>query len=81
MDLVKKDLNLFNELSKKINTPLEISPFVLDIFKDAEKKYGPKAWSSMVVKRLEDKFNLDFRALGFPDELVDNEKEEKGYEI
>ncbi len=81
MDLVKKDLNLFNELSKKINTPLEISPFVLDIFKDAEKKYGPKAWSSMVVKRLEDKFNLDFRSLGFPDELVDNEKEEKGYEI
>ncbi len=81
MDLVKKDLNLFNELSKKINTPLEISPFILDIFKDAEKKYGPKAWSSMVVKRLEDKFNLDFRALGFPDELVDNEKEEKGYEI
>ena len=35
----------------------------------------------MVVKRLEDKFNLNFRAPGFPDELVDNEKEEKGYEI
>ena len=35
----------------------------------------------MVVKRLEDKFNLDFRAPGFPDELVDNEKEENGYEI
>ena len=38
MDLVKKDMNLFNELSKKINTPLEISPFVLEIFKDAQKK-------------------------------------------
>ena len=81
MDLVKKDMNLFNELSKKINTPLEISPFVLEIFKDAQKKYGSRAWSSMVVKRLEDKFNLDFRAPGFPDELVDNEKEENGYEI
>jgi len=81
MDLVKKDMNLFNELSKKLNTPLEISPFVLDIFKDAQKKYGPRAWSSMVVKRLEDKFGLDFRSDGFPDELVDNEKEEKGYEI
>ena len=81
MDLVKKDINLFNELSKKLNTPLEISPFVLEIFKDAQKKYGSRAWSSMVVKRLEDKFNLDFRAPGFPDELVDNEKEEKGYEI
>ena len=81
MDLVKKDMNLFNELSKKLNTPLEISPFVLDIFKDAQKKYGPRAWSSMVVKRLEDKFGIDFRASGFPDELVDDEKEENGYEI
>ena len=81
MDLVKKDMNLFNELSKKLNTPLEISPFVMDIFKDAQKKYGSRAWSSMVVKRLEDKFGLNFRASGFPDELTDNEKEEKGYEI
>jgi len=81
MDLVQKDMNLFNQLSKKLNTPLEISPFVLDIFKDAQKKYGSRAWSSMVVKRLEDKFGLDFRASGFPDELTDNEKEEKGYEI
>ena len=81
MDLVQKDMNLFNQLSKKLNTPLEISPFILDIFKDAKKKYGSRAWSSMVVKRLEDKFGLDFRASGFPDELIDNEKEEKGYEI
>ena len=81
MDLVKKDMNLFNELSKKLKTPLEISPFVLDIFNDEKKKYGSRAWSSMVVKRLEDKFNLDFRAPGFPNELIDDEKEEKGYEI
>ena len=81
MDLVQKDMNLFNELSKKLNTPLEISPLVLDIFKDAQKKYGSRAWSSMVVKRLEDKFDINFRASGFPDELTDNEKEEKGYEI
>ena len=72
---------LFNDLSKKLKTPLEISPFVLDIFKDANKKYGSRAWSSMVVKRLEDKFGLDFRASGFPDELIDEGKEKKGYEI
>ena len=81
MDLVQKDMNLFNELSKKLNTPLEISPFVLDIFKAAQKKNGSRAWASMVGKRLEDKFDIDFRASGFPDELTDNEKEEKGYEI
>jgi 3-hydroxyisobutyrate dehydrogenase len=81
MDLVEKDMTLFNDLSKKLKTPLEISPFVLDIFKDANKKYGSRAWSSMVVKRLEDKFGIDFRTSGFPEELVDDEKEEKGYEI
>ena len=81
MDLVKKDMKLFNDLSKKIKTPLEISPFILNIFKKAQKKYGSKAWSSMVVKRLEDKYKLKFRAPGFPKELKDFEKQKKGYEI
>tara|TARA_B100000427_G_scaffold305941_1_gene292280 strand:- start:213 stop:1154 length:942 start_codon:yes stop_codon:yes gene_type:complete len=81
MDLVEKDMTLFNELSKKLNIPLEISPLVLSIFKDAHIKYGSRAWSSMVVKRLEDNCKINFRAAGYPSELVDNEKEEKGYEI
>ena len=81
MDLIEKDMTLFNDLSQKLKTPLEISPFVLNIFKDANKKYGSRAWSCMVVKRLEDKFNINFRAPNFPEELVDNEPEEKGYEI
>ena len=81
MDLVEKDMNLFNDLSKKLNIPLEISPIVLDIFKDAHKKYGSRSWSSMVVKRLEDNCKNNFREKGYPEELVDKEKEEKGYEI
>jgi len=81
MDLVEKDMTLFNDLSKKLNIPLEISPLVLDIFKDAHKKYGPRSWSSMVVKRLEDICKINFRANGYPEKLIDNEPEEKGYEI
>jgi len=81
MDLVLKDTGLFNELAKKLNAPLEISPKVVEIFKDGKKKYGSRAWSSMIVKRMEDLNNISFRADGFPDELVDNEAEEKGYEI
>ena len=81
MDLVEKDMTLFNDLSKKLGLDLEISPFILDIFKDAKEKFGSRAWSSMVVKRLENKYNIDFRALGFPEELIDNEAEEKWYEI
>ena len=81
MDLVLKDTGLFDELAKKLNAPLEISPKVVEIFKDGQKKYGSRAWSSMIVKRMEDLNKIDFRAKGFPDELVDNEPEEKGYEI
>ena len=81
MDLVEKDMTLFNNLSKKLNIPLEISPLVLDIFKDAQKKYGSRSWSSMVVKRLEDNCKINFREKGYPGELIDNEPEEKGYEI
>ena len=81
MDLVEKDMTLFNNLSKKLNIPLEISPLVLNIFRDAHKKYGSRAWSSMVVKRLEDDCKIKFRAKGVPNELIDNEPEEKGYEI
>ncbi len=81
MDLVLKDTGLFDDLAKKLNAPLEISPKVVEIFKDGQKKYGSRAWSSMIVKRMEDLNNIDFRANGFPDELIDNEPEEKGYEI
>ena len=81
MDLVLKDTGLFDNLAKKLNAPLEISPKIVEIFKDGQKKYGSRAWSSMIVKRMEDLNKIDFRADGFPDELVDNEPEEKGYEI
>ena len=81
MDLVEKDMTLFNNLAEKLDIPLEISPLVLNIFKDGHKKYGSRAWSSMVVKRMEELNNTNFRAEGFPSELIDNEPEEKGYEI
>ena len=81
MDLVLKDTGLFDNLAKRLNAPLEVSPLIVKIFKDGQKKYGSRAWSSMIVKRMEDLNNIDFRADGFPDELIDNEQEEKGYEI
>ena len=81
MDLVLKDTSLFNTLAKKLNATLEISPKIVEIFKDGQKKYGSRAWSSMIVKRMEDLNKIDFRAEGFPNELIDNEPEEKGYEI
>ena len=73
--------SLFDNLAKKLNASLEISPQIVEIFQDGLKKYGPRAWSSMIVKRMEDLNNINFRANGFPDELIDDVPKEKGYEI
>ena len=81
MDLVLKDTSLFDKLAKKLKAPLEISPKVVEIFQDGKEKFGSRAWSSMIVKRMEDLNKISFRADGFPDELIDNENEQKGYEL
>jgi 3-hydroxyisobutyrate dehydrogenase len=73
MDLILKDTGLFDVLANNLKAPLELSPLVVKIFKDGQKKYGSRAWSSMIVKRMEDLNKIDFRAEGFPAELADDE--------
>jgi len=81
MDLVIKDMSLFDGLAKRHDVPLELSPLVLDIFKDGQARFGDRAWSSMIVKRLEEACATELRAPGFPEEIVDEEAEELGYEV
>ncbi|NCF27604.1 MAG: NAD-binding protein [Gammaproteobacteria bacterium] len=81
MDLVIKDMSLFDGLADRLEVPLEVSPLVLDIFKDGQARYGNRAWSSMIVKRLEDACGTDLRTPGFPGEIFDDEAEEPGYEV
>lgn len=81
MDLVMKDMSLFQAVAERAGVPLEISPKVLEIFEDGQQKYGQRAWSSMIVKRLEDAANIELRAPGFPSEIVDTQPEETGEEI
>ncbi len=81
MDHEVKDLTLFDELGKKHDVPLELSPLCVAIMRDALKRYGPRAWSSMVVKRLEDDCGEDLRAEGFPEVLTDTEDEVEGAEV
>ena len=61
--------------------PLDLSPKVVDVMKDGLMRYGARAWSSMVVKRLEDDCGTDLRADGFPAELTDLEPEAQGAEV
>lgn len=81
MDLVVKDISLFQEIADRANVPLEVSPLLIQIFKDGVEKYGPREWSPNIIKRLEDATGLDISAPGFPDEMVDDEPEEAGYEV
>ncbi len=81
MDLELKDLTLFDSLGKKHHVPLELSPLAVDIIQDGLERYGPRAWSTMVVKRLEDDCDTDLRAPGFPEVLVDDEPEGPGSEV
>ena len=80
MDLVVKDMSLFDGLAGRLEVPLELSPMVLDIFKDGQARYGERAWSSMIVKRLEDACGTELRAPGFPEEIVDDEADQPGFE-
>lgn len=81
MDHEVKDLTLFDALGRDLDVTLELSPLCVEIMKDGLKRYGPRVWSSMVVKRLEDDCSEDLRAPGFPDVLVDHESEEAGAEV
>ena len=76
-----KDLSLFDELGEAHDVPLELSPLCVEIMKDGLKRFGPRVWSSMVVKRLEDACGEDLRAPGFPEYLTDNEPEAAGAEV
>ena len=81
MDLVIKDISLFQEIADRENVPLEISPLLIEIFKDAQNKYGPREWSPNVIRRLEDSTGLDVTTGGFPAEIVDDEPERLGQEV
>ena len=81
MDLVLKDIGLFQKIAEKHKVPLEISPMIIDIMKDGQKRYGERANSDDIIRRLEEATGLSILADGFPAELVDDEPEEKGYEV
>jgi 3-hydroxyisobutyrate dehydrogenase len=81
MDLVSKDVGLFNELAQRKGLNLEIAPLIVEIFKDGEKRYGPRELSPNIIKRLEERANVRVLGNGFPAEMVDDEPEEKGYEV
>jgi len=81
MDLVCKDIGLFNDVAERGNLKLELAPIMQEIFKDGQKRYGSREFSPNIIKRLEEVAGVKILAPGFPAEMRDDEPEEQGYEV
>jgi 3-hydroxyisobutyrate dehydrogenase len=81
MDLVSKDIGLFQALAERCGVPLELNPVMIEIFRDGEARFGSREWSPNIIRRLAEATGLAILAPGFPAEMVDDEPEQAGYEI
>ncbi|HTC14395.1 MAG TPA: NAD(P)-dependent oxidoreductase [Steroidobacteraceae bacterium] len=81
MDLVIKDVGLFDALARERQVPLELSPLVLEIFRDGARRYGAREFSPNIIRRLEDACGLKVLGEGFPQQMVDSEPKVPGYEV
>jgi len=81
MDLVIKDVGLFDALAQSLDVPLELSPLILNIFKDGQRRYGPRELSPNIIRRLEEACGVKVLGEGFPALMVDDEPEAPGYEV
>jgi 3-hydroxyisobutyrate dehydrogenase len=81
MDLVIKDVGLFDQLARDLAVPLEISPLVLGIFRDGQRRYGPRELSPNIIRRLEDACDVQVLGQGFPAQITDDEPEQPGHEV
>ena len=81
MDLVVKDVGLFDDVASRHGVPLEVSPLLRQIFEDGQQRFGPREWSPNIIRRLEESTGLEILAPGFPAEILDGEPEKPGYEV
>lgn len=71
MDLACKDLHFAHEMGREFGVPLDLAGMTQQTFIRARSQYGGQAWSSQVVKLLEDALSTDLRAPGFPEVLAE----------
>jgi len=81
MDLVIKDVGLFDALARAHHVPLELSPLVLELFRDGARRYGAREHSPNIIRRLEDACGVRVLGSGFPAQMVDQEPKVAGYEV
>ncbi|MBM3541663.1 MAG: NAD(P)-dependent oxidoreductase [Alphaproteobacteria bacterium] len=69
MDLAVKDLGFAMDFGREFGVPLDVAGLAYQTFLKGRAAYGGGAWSTQIVKLLEDALGTDLRAPGFPPKL------------
>ncbi len=81
MDLVSKDVGLFDRIAYQAGVPVELSPLIVRLFEEGEAAFGPREHSPNIIRRYEEPLGLRVLGTGFPAAMVDDEPEATGYEV
>ena len=83
MDLVSKDIGLFQELADRCGVPVELSPILVEIFQGRRGRgTASREWSPNIVRRPRGRPpGLAILAPGFPTRMIDDEPEASGHEV
>jgi len=81
VDLVLKDVGLFNTLTQRQGMKLDLAPLLVDIFSQAQAEWGPREKSPNIIRRYEEPMGVKVLGTGFPADMIDDEPEATGYEL
>lgn len=81
MDLVLKDVGLFQSIADDHGVPLQLSPMIVKMFADACESFGPREQSDRIIELFEKPAGVSITYPGFPAEMVDDEPPARGYEV
>ena len=81
VDLVLKDVGLFNTLTQREGMKLDLAPLLVDIFSQAQAEWGPREKSPNIIRRYEEPMGVKVLGHGFPADILDDEPEEAGHEL
>jgi len=81
MDLVNKDIGLFNKLANQHNLQIDLGKILQKKFKKGLNEFGSRSFSTSIVKLIEKQGRIKMRAKNFPKELIDNFSKQKGIEV
>ena len=81
VDLVLKDVGLFNTLTQREGMKLDLAPLLVDIFSQAQAEWGPREKSPNIIRRYEEPMGVKVLGHGFPADILDDEPEKTGHEL